>query len=266
MPRPDLGPALAELQVDGDGIVLLRTIRICTEEARPCRACRWLAPSMPKPSPPFDLAGAALPADPGGADSEGLIALSDGGFWVGDEYGPSLLRLNGEGRLTHRWFPVGCAEAGEAVLPALAGRRQINRGSEAIAVSPDEKRLWLASRARSRTRMQRRTRRHATSASGSWTRPAGAVNAQFSLPAGRTESFRRDSEKGAFKREDIKVSEILYSGEDRLLVLERGFETTKLYFVTLDPRWRSARSIWTSRPGRRWKNSAAGRALPRFPC
>jgi hypothetical protein len=27
------------------------------------------------------------------------------------------------------------------VLPALAGRRQINRGFEAIAVSPDEK--WL---------------------------------------------------------------------------------------------------------------------------
>jgi hypothetical protein len=50
-----------------------------------------------KAEPAFDLAGAALPADPGGADSEGLIALSDGGFWVGDEYGPSLLRLNGKG-------------------------------------------------------------------------------------------------------------------------------------------------------------------------
>jgi hypothetical protein len=37
-----------------------------------------------------------LEPDPNGTDSEGLVALEDGGFWVGDEYGPSLLRVDAE--------------------------------------------------------------------------------------------------------------------------------------------------------------------------
>ena len=32
---------------------------------------------------------------------------SDGGFWIGDEYGPSLLKVDAEGRVSVRWVPAG---------------------------------------------------------------------------------------------------------------------------------------------------------------
>jgi hypothetical protein len=45
--------------------------------------------------------------------------------------------------------------------------------------------------------------------------------------------FRRDAAKGELERADIKVSELTCIGEDQLLVLERGSETTKIYRVRL---------------------------------
>jgi hypothetical protein len=156
--------------------------------------------------------------------------MGDGGFWVGDEYGPSLMRFDADGRLLGRWLPG--ADGG---LPSIAGKRQINRGFEALAVSPDEEWLFLAFQSplahpdeqahkqASHVRIWRLDLR------------SGAVEAQYLYPLDEPESFRRDCEKGEFERGDIKVSEILWAGDETLIVLERGSETTKLYRVQLDP-------------------------------
>ena len=37
-----------------------------------------------------------LPKDPNGYDSEGLVALKDGTFWVSDEYGPFITHFDGQ--------------------------------------------------------------------------------------------------------------------------------------------------------------------------
>jgi hypothetical protein len=152
---------------------------------------------------------------------------------VGDEYGPSLLRLDGTGRLVTRWLPAGSEGAGDPVLPAIASRRQINRGFEALAVSPDEQFLFLAFQsplahpdpdAHARARHVRIWKLDVRD---------GAVLAQYLYPLDAPDSFRRDCAKGTFERSDSKVSELLWSGTDRLIVLERGSETTKLYEVEL---------------------------------
>jgi hypothetical protein len=64
---------------------------------------------------------------------------------------------------------------------------------------------------------------------------SGAVAAQYLYALDPPESFRRDCAKGEFGGSDRKVSEILCDGPARLIVLERGSETTKLYRVALDP-------------------------------
>jgi hypothetical protein len=181
--------------------------------------------------PTFNLAGEPLPPDPAGADSEGIIARSDGSFIVGDEYGPSLLHLDAAGRLLARWSPGG----GGGALPAIAGRRHINRGFEAIALSPDETWLYLAfqsplahpdAAAHEKARHVRLWKMELAT---------GRVAAQFLYPLDPPESFRRDTVKGEFGMGDIKVSELLAEAEDRLLVLERGSETTNIYRIRLDP-------------------------------
>jgi hypothetical protein len=44
--------------------------------------------------------------------------------------------VGADGRVRERWNP--------GTLPAIAGKRQLNRGFEAIALSPDESWLYLA--------------------------------------------------------------------------------------------------------------------------
>jgi hypothetical protein len=88
-----------------------------------------------------------LAPDPNGVDTEGLIRLRDGTFWVAEEYRPSLLHVSAEGRTLARYVPRGHALSGadmdvHDVLPSEYGSRRDNRGFEALAISPDETRLW----------------------------------------------------------------------------------------------------------------------------
>jgi hypothetical protein len=117
----------------------------------------------------------------------------------------------------------------EACLPAIAARRRLNRGFEALALSPDGKWLWLAFQsplahpgeaAHEQGRHVRLWRLDSATLE---------VAAQFLYPLDPPNSFRRD---GPLERSDLKVSEICFVGTDSLLVLERGSKTTKIYRVT----------------------------------
>ena len=237
MPRPDIGPTLAELQVEGDSVVLVRTLPMMDASGGLVSGLANPGSEDLRAEPVFDLSGAPIPADAHGLDTEGLIALSDGGFWVGDEFGPSLVRLDRDGRVTARLLPAGTGVQGDggAALPAIAARRQLNRGFEALTISGDERWIYLAfqsplahpdEHAHKQARHVRLWRLDAST---------GTVVAQYAYPLDAPESFARDCALGPFDRSDIKVSELLWTGPDTLLVLERGSATTKIYRCTLGP-------------------------------
>lgn len=239
MPRPDIGPALAELELRGDRVALVRTVRIADAAGRPVSGLPIPGGDHLRSEPAFALDGTPLAPDPGGLDTEGVAALADGGFWLGDEFGPSLVEVDAGGRVRRRLVPAGAVLDApypvEAVLPAIAGRRQLNRGFEAISLSPDESRLLLAFQsplahpdeaAHAAARHVRIWRLDAAT---------GAVEAQYLYPLDPPASFRRDRAAGDFAGKDIKVSEMVALADDALLVLERGSQTTKIYRATLGP-------------------------------
>lgn len=76
-----------------------------------------------------------------GLDTEGLVALSDGTFWVSDEYGPHLVHFAGDGREIERINPFSSDSRVARTLPAEFANRRPNRGMEGVAVTPDEKTL-----------------------------------------------------------------------------------------------------------------------------
>jgi hypothetical protein len=91
--------------------------------------------------------GSPVAGDPNGVDTEGLVQMADGSFWMVEEYRPSLLHVSAEGRVLARFVPAGTRLAGADcdvchVLPAAYAARRDNRGFESIAVSPDGTRLW----------------------------------------------------------------------------------------------------------------------------
>jgi hypothetical protein len=243
MPRPDIGPTICQLRLDGDTVRLVRRIRIHGASGRPISG-------LPIPAgkadvePAFDLKGKALGSDASGADTEAIVALSDGSFWVGDEYGPSLLHVGPDGKVLQRWVPKGLEKAlngadydVKPVLPAIALRRRINRGFEAVAVSPDERWLYLVfqSPLAHPSVAAFESARHVRI----WKLDArtGAMVGQFLYPLDAPETFLRDQQAGDVTLSDVKVSEIAVTGPDRLLILERISRTTKIYQVTLSARF-----------------------------
>ena len=88
-----------------------------------------------------------LAPDVNGIDPEGCALLTDGTFWLCEEYRPSLLCCEADGTVIKRFIPGGLklpardVQLGEN-LPAHYAKRRPNRGFESLAVSPDESTIW----------------------------------------------------------------------------------------------------------------------------
>lgn len=234
MPAPDIGPTLAELAADGDEVRLIGVLPIRRPDGAPMSGLPLPASGEAQMEPTFDLDGRRLVPD-GGADTEALAALADGGFWVADEYGPSLMRIDAGGVARRRWTPQGvtgdCNPPLEPILPAIAGRRRLNRGFEAVSISPDEAWIYAAFQSPLNHEDPDARARHVRI----WKIDAatGAVVAQYVYPLDRPASFARDREAGKVERDDLKICEIACIGPDRLLVLERISRSAKIYRVEL---------------------------------
>ncbi|MBW2940380.1 choice-of-anchor I family protein [Zhongshania aquimaris] len=99
----------------------------------------------------FGPSGIELQPSPSGVDPEAIVQLDNGKFWIAEENGPSLLLVDVDGRVLQRQVPAGSAfdlgganyTVSDAILPAIFSRRKIDRGIEALALSPDNKFLYF---------------------------------------------------------------------------------------------------------------------------
>jgi len=76
---------------------------------------------------PTDVYMRELAPSLNGIDGESLVQDPRGGFWVGDEYGPALIRFSEEGVERERLTPG-------AGLPLDYAKRKTNRGFEGLAI------------------------------------------------------------------------------------------------------------------------------------
>ena len=186
---------------------------------------------------PLDGRGQRLQQDVHGIDAEGIVRLSDGTFWIGDENGPSMAHFSAEGRMIARHVPRGTEGdyAGaryEVVgsLPAILAKRQANRGIESMAISPDERFLYfimqnpLANPDATAFRQARNSRLFKIE------RASMKVAGEYVYTLDDPKSFRRDPSDVP---SDPRISEMMAVGLDRLIVLERTEQTTKLYELEL---------------------------------
>lgn len=83
-------------------------------------------PNIRSEENPVDTMGFMYSVDSDGLDTEALCLDDEGGFWVGDEYGPSLVHFNSDGKMQRRLLPF-------SELPKMYSERRPNRGFEGIA-------------------------------------------------------------------------------------------------------------------------------------
>ena len=189
---------------------------------------------------------ATIPDNDNGMDTEGLVRLDDGTFWLAEEYGPSLVHVDATGKVVERVMPQGVKPAGAVPfapnypvtdgLPGILTKRKQNRGFESLALSPDGKFLYTALQSPMQNPNEAAgdgslvIRIHKLSLKGN-----GAfhkVEGEWLYLLDTETSFVLPDAK-AVKRKDLKVSEMVALATDDLLVQERTDFVTKIYRIKL---------------------------------
>ena len=133
-PLPGFHPQIGKFRLTADGnAVLEKTVTLQLPDGTPYTG--HVNSSAGTGETITDLNGTPIPADATGYDSEGLVALSDGTFWVSDEYGPLLTHFDATGRQLARLSPF------DGSLPAELAHRVPNKGMEGLTVTPDGRTL-----------------------------------------------------------------------------------------------------------------------------
>ncbi len=238
-PMPDYTPTLVHLKLTDQGMEVLKKLPLKTSAGDPVTG-------LPNPfvstdtENAYDKDGQALPLNPNGMDPEGLVQLSDGTFWIAEEYGPSLAHVSADGTVLERLVPsVEANDLKDAdyeirpTLPAILAKRKLNRGFESLAVSADETRLFallqspLANPDKKAYANSRNVRLLEISL------PDGQPVAEYVYVMDKPDAFGKDAAKKTPKQSAVKISEMRMLPDGSLLVLERVSATTRLFRVTV---------------------------------
>jgi hypothetical protein len=229
---PEFNPSILRVKVDGTAIRILETIPVIGQSGKPVTG---LPNIQGYDEVPYDYAAKeTLSLNPNGIDSEGIVRTKNGEFWIAEEYTPSILRLDGKGKVLKRYIPEGIKLAGTdypvaVAFPAIYGKRKINRGFEGIALSSDQKTLYLTLQS-PLLNPDRKT--------GDNSRNTRVL--VFDIASERVTAeyvYRFDNSKefdpGHSAPDEMKLSAILYLNPTALLILERTDWVGKLYSVDL---------------------------------
>ncbi|MFQ3575177.1 MAG: esterase-like activity of phytase family protein [Cytophagales bacterium] len=133
--NPSFAPQIGKFKLKGDSITLLEKITLKRANGTPLTG-------LPNPvgfgstgEIAYDLDFNLLSPDQEGIDTEGLVALPDGTFWVSDEYGPHIVHLDAMGRTIERINPFGNGRGGRKI-PTVFAKRWANRGMEGLTITP----------------------------------------------------------------------------------------------------------------------------------
>lgn len=129
---PTFTPQLGKFRVEGDSLKLIQTIELKDPSGN-----NLIGLPTGTGESYVDFGGRSLAPNAQGINPAGLVALTDGTFWVADEYGPSLTRFDATGKMRERITPTGTGKA----LPKVLARRRTERGLTGLTLTPDGKTL-----------------------------------------------------------------------------------------------------------------------------
>jgi len=234
-PIPEFTPFILHVRAADGELEILQAIPIANPRGEPVTGLSNLAGADEEP---FDFTGnEPLAYNQSGLDVEGLVQTSDGGYWLAEEYRPSLVKVDADGRVITRYVPEGVAlpDAGypvESTLPAIYGLRRNSRGFEGLALSGDGQTLFAVlqgplSNPDDETGESSRSSRilAVDTASG---RPV----AEYVYALEDAAAFDPGLEDG--DQNEVTLSGLVWLDESTLLVLERTDEVARLYRVDLN--------------------------------
>jgi hypothetical protein len=239
-PQPDFTITIQKVETGADNTAkVTETIVLKTKSGKPVGGLPFSAEGF-KTEAAYDVNGKLLPVDVNGFDTETLARLPDGSFLIGEEYGPSLVEVAPDGTVTKRHVPAGLEAALKndevevvGTLPAIMAKRYLNRGIENVAVSPDGTTIYVLMQSPLANPDSDAYKKSANTRLWKIDRASGKVLGEFVYVMDDPTSFRTDNKKEPQKQNAVRMSEMVFLGNDKLLVLERIGKTSKFYAVDL---------------------------------
>ena len=249
---PEFNPAILRVKTQGDTIQILETIPIVGQSGKPVTGLPNLKGF--DETPYNYTAKELLPFNVNGLDTEGIVRTSAGDFWICEEYSPSLVHVDRTGKVLKRYVPEGLDLQGTDYpvgkpLPAIYGKRKINRGFEGIALSTDEKTLYILLQSpllnpdRKTGDLSRNTRVLVFDIASE------KVTAEFAYRFDVSREFDRGPKNTP---DEMKLSGVIALNPTTLLILERTDWVAKLYSVDmsqatniLNTKWNDPKTVPT---------------------
>lgn len=129
LPMPDFHPQIAVFRLSEGTATPGKTIILKGRDGEPLVGL--VNPQASTGETLVTIDGQPLPLSDHGIDSEGLVAMPDGTFWVSDEYGPFLIDFDAKGKELERLSPF------DGSLPRELSLRSPNQGMEGLTITPD---------------------------------------------------------------------------------------------------------------------------------
>ena len=148
---PSYAPKIHRIRVNGDSVQILQTISM--KRSNGTTATGLLNPtgygSLATENNPTDTVLNCInillktaPKDIWGIDSEGLVVDKEGNFWISEEGGPAIWKLNSNGVVQKRYTPYANlpnAQPQDIQIDTVFKYRKNNRGFEGLAMTPNGK-------------------------------------------------------------------------------------------------------------------------------
>jgi hypothetical protein len=241
---PEFDPTIVRVKTEGKAIKILEAIPIVGQSGKPVTGLPNL---KDVDEAPYNYsAQELLLLNPNGLDTEGLVRTTAGDFWIGEEYSPSILHVDRTGKVIKRYIPEGLPLEGTdysvaKVLPAIYGKRKINRGFEGIALSGDEKTLYVVLQSPLLNPDRKTGEGSRNSRVLVFDIPSEKVTAEYVYRFDVSKEFDPNPKNTP---DEMKLSGVIAMNPTTLLVLERTDLVAKLYSVDLSQATNILGSKW----------------------
>ncbi|MBC7776556.1 MAG: choice-of-anchor I family protein [Phycisphaerae bacterium] len=169
-----------------------------------------------------DTLATIVPNDPWGLDSEGITQDNEGNFWICDEYGVSIWKLDQNFKVLNRYTPFP-HELEDLPLDSLLGKRRANRGLEGITYTPNGKIFAI---------IQSPTDNPNT-ATGNSSRIHRLVELDPSTGSMRTFVYVHEPDLGQIRSRDWKLGDLIAINNEEFLTVEHaernGWNSKNIY-------------------------------------
>jgi hypothetical protein len=244
-PVPDFDPTIVKIRVKGKKVEILKRIPLKTRKGEPVTGLpnfdfvdspvSGTEPASDEVPYNFDGSKRLETYNQNGLDTEDIVRTSKGDFWIVDEYRPSVVKVSGEGTVLARYVPKGLkdefTDVGYPVhdtLPASHAYRRQNRGYEGLALSPDQKHLFVALQSPLQLPPDTTVGRDSRNTRILRLDLSGHVTGEFVYRFDWAADFDPDSRARA---RDMKISGLYALSDRKVLVLERTDFVAKVYLV-----------------------------------